>query len=847
MTYDEAIQSLILQAYLRIFRPISPGTTAHTLSSDKTDIPWYIVTEKGLEAVRLYQDQLVKEKKSAQAALDRYLVQGDIPKAIQIIRKYDALQLFPIAQLWQGENQPNEAAIRATEILLKDKLPLAGIDKVQPKKLRALRLQAAEFVLAGVMLFDRLGPKQLHPRGNAWVIDALCSYALEKAEKSIIASGIVNERSNGRGTMLPTSPNGELQQGSMVSETSLHIIPQLVIVPANLPRVRVPIGIKITIPFILLALTLAIAGAYVVSQIVFESLDDRFTNQLIEVGKLASDRMVQEEQERLKTLRLLANTNGVAAALVLEDSEQLRTLALPIAVNAHEEAIEFINMAGQSILSLRHKPGQSVEAYDFTTGDTAFAQWPFVQQVLVHQVDQLGDKYAGEVAAPWGNYFYVSGPVFDANDQLIGAILIGKSLDTMVKEFRQDTLAQTTVYDSGGQPLASSLLGGESVNVLTPQQVSNALAQQDKLGMLRAITVGSVRYSEILGPWEIRSGSDMGVIGAALPQSFLVQASSITRLQIFGILAVGLLSVIGVGVYLARRITQPLLRVVQASTHVAQGDLDVRVTATGNDEIAVLASAFNHMVAGLREATERRLREIELLNDLEREKELRELKSRFVSMVSHEFRTPLTTILSSSEFIRNYGQDTAEEKRAKHFDRIQGAVSNMKSLIDDVLFIGKTESGRLEFNPALTDLEAFCGDLVDEMQTQASAAHELRFSCEGLNRSAVIDMKLMRLAITNLLSNAIKYSPDGGRVYLKLICRSTHIIFEIIDEGLGVPEKDQPRLFETFHRAANVSNISGTGLGLYVTKMAVELHNGTINFTSQEGVGTTFIMSIPIV
>ena len=191
--------------------------------------------------------------------------------------------------------------------------------------------------------------------------------------------------------------------------------------------------------------------------------------------------------------------DGIAEALVLKDAERLRTLALPVAVNAHEEAIEFLNIAGQSVLSLRHRQGEDVEQYSSTLGDTIFLKSQFVQQVLVHQVDQSGDKYAGVIGAPWGKFFYVSGPIFDGNNQLVGAILVGKSLDTLVKEFRQDTLAHTTVYDSNGLPLASSLVEGEDHNILTPQQVSNILARQDN-STLRNVTVGSVQYSEILGP-----------------------------------------------------------------------------------------------------------------------------------------------------------------------------------------------------------------------------------------------------------------------------------------------------------------------------------------------------------
>ncbi|MEP6987717.1 MAG: cache domain-containing protein, partial [Chloroflexota bacterium] len=512
---DEVIQSLILHAYLKTHRPIKlrivhPFTR---LTPHKKPIFWYVVTEKGKEAVRLYQADLDKEKKNTQAALDQCLLQQEIPKAVKIITKYNALQVVPIPQLWHDLGQPTDAAIRATEILLTDKLPLSSIARAHPEKLSTLRLQAAEFALSGVSLFDRLGPEQLHPRGNSWLVNTLYSYAVKKASKPISVSAIVDKHLNGtistRKTTLPAATEKKFQEHVPVPPEKQNITTQIVTDPSNLPHVRVPIRFKITIPFILLALVLAVAGAYVVSQIVFESLDDRFTNQLIEVGKLASDHMVQEEQERLKTLRLLANMDGIAEALVLKDAERLRTLALPVAVNAHEEAIEFLNIAGQSVLSLRHGQGEDVEQYSSTLGDTIFLKSQFVQQVLVHQADESGDKYGGVIAAPWGNFFYVSGPIFDGNNQLVGAILVGKSLDTLVKEFRQDTLAHTTVYDSNGLPLASSLVEGEDHNILTPQQVSNILARQDS-STLRNVTVGSVHYSEILGPWEIRSGSQLG-------------------------------------------------------------------------------------------------------------------------------------------------------------------------------------------------------------------------------------------------------------------------------------------------------------------------------------------------
>jgi signal transduction histidine kinase len=251
------------------------------------------------------------------------------------------------------------------------------------------------------------------------------------------------------------------------------------------------------------------------------------------------------------------------------------------------------------------------------------------------------------------------------------------------------------------------------------------------------------------------------------------------------------------------------------------------------------------MTAGLREVTERRLQEIELRKALEQERELRALKSRFVSMVSHEFRTPLTTILSSSEIIREYDRKLPEDKKRKHFKRIQTAVSQMKYLMEDVLFLGKTETGRLEFHPTQVNLLKFCLDIVEEMQAIASDMHTILFTNTAEDTVALIDEKLLHLAISNLLSNAIKYSPNGGRIKFDLRYNDGNFVFRIKDQGIGVPKQDQKRLFETFYRADNVAHISGTGLGLYITKMAVDLHSGRIRFRSQEGVGTTVIVAIP--
>jgi signal transduction histidine kinase len=170
----------------------------------------------------------------------------------------------------------------------------------------------------------------------------------------------------------------------------------------------------------------------------------------------------------------------------------------------------------------------------------------------------------------------------------------------------------------------------------------------------------------------------------------------------------------------------------------------------------------------------------------------------------------------------------------------------MTQLLNDVLVLGKAEAGKLEFNPQPLDLEQFCLNLTDELNLDASNQHNLTFVNHAQAIQANLDEKLLRHILNNLLSNAIKYSPSGSDVKFELSCQDTQAIFRIQDEGIGIPEEDQQRLFESFHRAKNVGNVPGTGLGLAIVKNAIDLHGGKISVNSQVGMGTTFTVAIPL-
>jgi signal transduction histidine kinase len=243
--------------------------------------------------------------------------------------------------------------------------------------------------------------------------------------------------------------------------------------------------------------------------------------------------------------------------------------------------------------------------------------------------------------------------------------------------------------------------------------------------------------------------------------------------------------------------------------------------------------------------TKVRERTLELTRALEREKELNEMKSRFVSIASHEFRTPLSAILSSTSLVEHYVNPEQEEKRRKHIDRIKSSVRNLTSILDDFLSLEKLEQGKVEAHNADFNLKEFIEDAIDEMDGMIKRKHQtIHYSYEGAE-DVYQDKKILRNVLLNLLSNAVKYSPEGKDIYVTSILVSDKISISVKDEGIGIPIEAQKDLFEKFFRANNATNIQGTGLGLNIVKRYVELLDGSISFASKENEGTTFTVQFP--
>lgn len=251
------------------------------------------------------------------------------------------------------------------------------------------------------------------------------------------------------------------------------------------------------------------------------------------------------------------------------------------------------------------------------------------------------------------------------------------------------------------------------------------------------------------------------------------------------------------------------------------------------------------IVVNSRDITERKRAE-EIRHNLERERELSEARFNFVSMMSHEFRNPLGTIITSGELLKNYSHKTTPEQKERCLTRIEDAAQEMMQLLDDILNLSRAEVGQLEFNPQPLYLEEFCQNIVEGIQLSTSPEDSLNLVISGDCTQACMDEKLLGHILNNLLSNAIKYSPEGGKVHLEIACEKEQAVFLIQDWGIGIPEHEQEQLFESFYRGQNVGKIPGTGLGLCIVKKFVDLHNGKISLKSQVGVGTTFKITLPL-
>jgi signal transduction histidine kinase len=361
---------------------------------------------------------------------------------------------------------------------------------------------------------------------------------------------------------------------------------------------------KIVLPYAVLTLAVATVGTFVVTQLVAGSLEERFDNQLVDAGRVASDSVVRKEREHLKALRAMAFTEGVNDAVVSKDIHTLNELLVPVAVNHKVHSAEVTDDLGRELLGFRHHKGSDdVRDYTLTTG-TDLSTWPIVGPILDGQVDQYGDKFVMLVKEPSGYVFYTGGPI-KQEERTVGAVLVGTYLDDLVADIKGEALADVTFYDDQGQVLDTTFRGGgEQVHDILemPHALVQDIQDRPEETLQDSVDLYGRKYGIVYGPLQIRE-SLLGIFSVALPRTFILEKAAISRIQFGIIFTLAMVLVFVIGYLISRRIIIPIIHLVQTSRAVAAGDLSQRTGIRRGDEIGILASSFDQMTQSLRERT----------------------------------------------------------------------------------------------------------------------------------------------------------------------------------------------------------------------------------------------------
>jgi adenylate cyclase len=356
-----------------------------------------------------------------------------------------------------------------------------------------------------------------------------------------------------------------------------------------------PLRLKITLPYLVVAILLTGLATWVVTQSFVASLQERFNVQLVDGFETASTQVFQSESTALITERAIARTVGVAETVAAQNATGLDGLVRPLAVNAHAPLVNVLDASGALLYGLRQTPQGSLR-----DEPADFAAWPAVRRVLAGESDNLGDKFSGIADGPGGPALYVAGPLL-LNGQRVGVVLVGFPLGALLPQMTADSAAQVTIYQPNGQAAFGTFPKGSQMPVLGAE----TLAAVDAAGIHplqnRLWTLNANEYNEAIGPLLVRGQPSGWAIAVALPRALITSSARISPAQLAGAFALAILAVITLGVLVAKIIAIPLFELVSASTRVARGDLSASVGEQARDEIGLLSRQFNHMVAQLRQ------------------------------------------------------------------------------------------------------------------------------------------------------------------------------------------------------------------------------------------------------
>ncbi len=720
---------------------------------------------------------------------------------------------------------------------------------------------------------------------------------------------------------------------------------------------------KIIIPYALLTVVLAVLGVFVVTRLVAGSFEARLKNQLLEAGRVVSDEVVNRERVRLEIERVVANTLGVPAAVVDRDFEALDTLIYPIIANARGiDSIIIVDTQGKEILRFQRTSiaTDAVVQTSQSSGANFFA-WPAVTAVLSDPEGRIKDAQLARDPDTDELLIYTVGPIRTENG-VVGAALIGTYLKKEIEVLHNLALAEIMFFDKTGQVLFSTLLldqaeAADVFKVFTPERYQAVIAEPgvtlldeieepDNSGLQNDLDARGQKYRLAYAPFTLR-GRIYGVYAVALPTTFITHTNNQSRNILALIFSLGVVTVFGIGYLVSRRIITPIIQLVQTSQAITQGNLNRRTGLRREDEIGILANAFDEMTVELQrllklqeeEASKlnailssiadgvivqdlngetltmnpaardilevvgndyarvqgahgkkgsapllsslkglefrqserfevgtrvlsgisapvvnsdnEQLGSVVVLRDITREVESERLKDDFITSMSHELRTPLTAIKGYNELLRMTAADKLDPRQREFIEIVDKNVNDLLNLIQEVLDLSQIDAGTLGIDQEAVNLS----ELVEAEATLWMAEmgdKELAFRVRLPEQPVWIEGDHNRLSrvMHNLIRNARDYTLPGGQVEILVNQDNSRVQVDVSDTGVGISDEHQRFLFTRFFRAIHEEStyeVSGAGLGLYISKAIIEAHSGEIWVNSRRNHGSIFSFSLPVI
>ncbi|HET7088651.1 MAG TPA: ATP-binding protein [Anaerolineae bacterium] len=606
---------------------------------------------------------------------------------------------------------------------------------------------------------------------------------------------------------------------------------------------------KLIVPYVVLTLLIAMVGTYVVTRLVTSSIRERFVNQLYETSRVAADGIVRRERTNLADLRLMAYTEGVHQAMSDRDAAGLQDHLWPLVLNNNVEAVTAIDLNGHEIITLARDPvsGQ----YLFSTG-ADFSEVGLVRNVLDGQVDSAGDKFVELLETERGLYLFTSAPVRDSTDTLVGALMVGTRLQTLLVELKSQALADIVVLDRHGNLMATTLVQpdeGYSALEMTPQAVADVDPSQT-----RDVDLYGRNFQMVYAPLEVREQT-LGLLGVVLPSSYLVTTEATSRDTFSLLFSLVTLVVVLLGYGLSQSIARPILRLQAILQAVAAGDLNQRTGLNRSDEIGALATAFDSMTLRLRERTEEAARLY--AESVQRNRELADINARLqetqqhliqseklaaigqlTAGIVHDVKNPLMVIKGLAETLQ---EDTdLDPETQEQLDVIRDSAAQANQIVTDLLKFARQSMLEMSQQDLASTVESALRLTAYLVQR---AGVEVVADLPAQPVMVIYDAQQIEQVLINLIQNAIQAMPDGGTLRVSLRQAGEAVAIAVQDTGVGIPPEKLTRVFDPFFTTK--PDGEGTGLGLSVSYGIVSHHKGRIDVESTVGQGTTFTILLP--